>query len=58
MCVLMAKYHDRPMDLADSALVVIAERLATDRLFTLDGDFHVYRLSSGDALQPFPLKDV
>lgn len=41
---LMAKYHDLPMDLADAALVALAERLACRRVFTLDRkDFRVYR---------------
>jgi predicted nucleic acid-binding protein len=41
---LMAKYRDLPMDLADAALVAIAERLSCRRIFTLDRrDFRVYR---------------
>jgi predicted nucleic acid-binding protein len=45
MDTLMTKYHDVPMDVADASLVVSAERLALARIFTLDGDFAVYRLS-------------
>lgn len=42
---LMAKYEDLPMDLADATLVVLAERLGTLRVFTLDErDFSVYRV--------------
>ncbi len=42
---LMAKYHDLPMDFADATLVVLAERLGTPRIFTLDRkDFGAYRL--------------
>ena len=34
VAVLMAKYRDRPMDLADASLVVIAERLGLRQVFT------------------------
>ncbi len=51
---LMAKYQDRPMDLADASLVVAAERLDAKRLFTLDSDFHIYRLFDGSALELVP----
>lgn len=41
---LMLKYHDLPMDLADAALVRVAERDHIPRVFTLDRrDFEVYR---------------
>ena len=43
---LMAKYHDLPMDLADAALVRVAEREQLRRIFTLDRrHFTVYRAS-------------
>jgi hypothetical protein len=42
---LMKKYADRPMDLADAALVRVAEREGTRKVFTVDRkDFTVYRL--------------
>jgi predicted nucleic acid-binding protein len=42
---LMEKYADRPMDLADAALVRVAEREGIDAVFTVDRrDFQVYRL--------------
>jgi len=42
---LMAKYADRPMDLADAALVRVAERDGLDTIFTVDRkDFKVYRM--------------
>jgi hypothetical protein len=41
---LMEKYADRPMDLADATLVALAEELDDQTIFTLDADFHVYRL--------------
>jgi predicted nucleic acid-binding protein len=42
---LMAKYADRPMDLADAALIHVAEREGIRKIFTVDKkDFAVYRL--------------
>ncbi|HEX3391878.1 MAG TPA: PIN domain-containing protein [Solirubrobacteraceae bacterium] len=41
---LMKKYADRPMDLADASLVALAEEREFTRIFTLDSDFHIYRL--------------
>ncbi len=41
---LMQKYRDLPMDLADAALVRVAERERIQTVFTLDRrDFSVYR---------------
>jgi predicted nucleic acid-binding protein len=41
---LMAKHHDLPMDLADAALVRVAEREHIRTIFTLDRrGFEVYR---------------
>jgi predicted nucleic acid-binding protein len=41
---LMLKYRDRPMDLADAALVRVAERERIFTIFTVDrSDFAVYR---------------
>ena len=41
---LMEKYSDLPMDLADAALVRVAEREKIRRIFTLDRrDFTLYR---------------
>jgi uncharacterized protein len=42
---LMIKYADRPMDMADAALLRVAEREGVRTFFTLDRrDFSVYRL--------------
>jgi hypothetical protein len=41
---LMERYADLPMDLADATLVALAEEHDLRRIFTLDSDFHVYRL--------------
>ena len=44
MAELMRKYKDLPMDLADAALVRVAERERIRYMFTLDQrDFRVYR---------------
>jgi predicted nucleic acid-binding protein len=41
---LMWKYRDLPMDLADAALVRVAEREGLRRIFTVDRqDFEIYR---------------
>jgi predicted nucleic acid-binding protein len=43
---LMRKYRDLPMDLADAALVRVAERERIHRVFTIDRrDFEIYRPS-------------
>ena len=44
MRALMEKYADIPMDFADASIVAAAESLNLDTVFTLDSDFHVYRL--------------
>ncbi|MEB3248031.1 MAG: PIN domain-containing protein [Merismopediaceae bacterium] len=41
---LMEKYQDRPMDLADATLVLIAEKQREKRILTLDSDFLFYRI--------------
>ncbi len=42
---LMQQYADLPMDYADATLVVLAEELETNRVFTTDRrDFGVYRI--------------
>ena len=46
MRTLMHKYQDLPMDMADAALVRVAEREGIRRVMTLDRcDFAVYRLA-------------
>lgn len=41
---LMGKYSDKPMDLADATLVLIAEVKKIRKIFTLDkSDFSIYR---------------
>lgn len=54
MPILMRRYADTPMDLADASLVVLAETFGATRVFTLDSDFFVYRLADGRALEIVP----
>jgi predicted nucleic acid-binding protein len=45
---LMDRYADHRMDLADASLVVVAERLGTRRVLTIDRrDFAAYRIVRG-----------
>lgn len=45
---LMEQYADHPMDLADASLLVAAESLHSNRIFTLDRhDFETYRIRRG-----------
>lgn len=52
--VLMRKYADRPMDLADASLVALAEERNLTRIFTLDADFHIYRLKGRRPFEVVP----
>ncbi|MGD0390110.1 MAG: PIN domain-containing protein [Tepidisphaeraceae bacterium] len=54
MAALMDRYQDVPMDLADASLVAVAEALGDRTVFTLDGDFRVYRLSDGGTFNVVP----
>jgi uncharacterized protein len=51
---LMEAYADTPMSLADATLVALAEERQLNRIFTLDTDFHVYRLRGGQAFEVVP----
>jgi uncharacterized protein len=52
---LMIKYSDRPMDLADAALVRVAEREGIRKVFTVErNDFAVYRLHGRTRLAILP----
>jgi predicted nucleic acid-binding protein len=51
----LEKDRDQAPDLADAALVHLAERERIEHVFTLDrGDFSVYRTASGRALTLLP----
>lgn len=52
---LMRKYRDLPMDLADAALVCVAEREGISRILTVDEkDFRAYRLEGRGAFTLLP----
>ena len=51
---LMDQYADRPMDLADATLVALAEEQNDRRIFTLDSDFHVYRMRGRQRFDVIP----
>ena len=52
--VLMAKYADRPMDLADATLVALAEERGLKKIFTLDDDFRIYRIHGRRSFEVVP----
>jgi len=54
MAMLMDKYRDTPMDLADASLVAAAEARSFRRVFTLDSHFRIYRLQDGSILDVVP----
>lgn len=55
MRALMEQYADLPMDLADAALLRVAEREGIRRIFTLDQrDFRVYRAEGIGSLELVP----
>jgi|SRR3990172_2473260 len=52
---LMEKYKDIPMDFADATLVVLAEEMETDEIFTLDlRGFGAYRMTRKRAFKVWP----
>jgi len=54
VALLMEKYQDIPMDLADASLIAVAETLSLKQVFTVDSDFNIYRLANGSALKCIP----
>ncbi len=52
--LLMTRYKDRPMDLADASLVVAANALGLRRVFTTDGDFLGYRTEDNNSFEIVP----
>ncbi len=50
IAAIMQKYADLPADFADASLVAMCERLGIENIASLDGDFDVYRLANGRAL--------
>jgi uncharacterized protein len=52
LAVMMAKYGDLPMDLADASLLWLADSAGVRDILTLDArDFAIYRLSGGHRLR-------
>jgi uncharacterized protein len=51
--VLMEQYRDRPMDLADATLVLVAEKTGYRQILTLDSDFLFYRIGDRDTFTEF-----
>jgi thiol-disulfide isomerase/thioredoxin/predicted nucleic acid-binding protein len=56
MAELMDRYQNVPMDLADASLVAVAEASGDRTIFTLDGNFRVYRLADGGLFDIVPEK--
>jgi len=54
MSELMKKYRDVPMDFADASLVAAAEALGTNKIFTLDSDFNIYRMNGRKHFEIIP----
>jgi predicted nucleic acid-binding protein len=54
MAELMARYRNIPMDLADASLVAVAKSRHLRRLFTVDSDFYIYRMTDGTVLEVIP----
>ena len=50
----MAAYQDFPMDVADASLVVLADRLGTRRIFTIDTHFYAFRALDGSPFDVVP----
>lgn len=42
---LLKRYESVPMSLADACLVRMAEQFSESRVFTMDGDFKIYRMN-------------
>ena len=53
---LMEKYQDRPMDLADASLVLVAEQTGARQILTLDSDFLFYRIGNQDTFDIIPVQ--
>lgn len=47
VAVLMERYRNVPMDLADASTVAVAESLSLRRVFAVDSDSYIYRLADG-----------
>ena len=52
----MAKYADRPMDLADANSRRTCEERALKRIFTLDDHFRIYRIHGRTTFETIPAR--
>ena len=48
---IFRKYRDRRIDLADAALIHLANEFQTADILTVDSDFHVYRWGNNNAFR-------
>ena len=56
--ILMQKYADLPMDLADASLVILAEEIGGGRILSTDQrDFHAYRWKNHKPFENLLLPD-
>lgn len=53
---LMEKYQDRPMDLADASLLLVAEQTGARQILTLDSDFLFYLINNQDTFDILPVQ--
>lgn len=51
LIVLMDKYRDRPMDLADASLIMLSMQTGIHDIITFDSDFDFYRLPDRSKLK-------
>lgn len=51
LLALMEQYSDRPMDLADTTLVLAAEKTGYRQILTIDSDFLFYRISDRNTFE-------
>lgn len=52
--VILRKYRDQHIDLADACLIHLASELRTGDILTLDNDFKLYRWGANRAFSPVP----
>jgi predicted nucleic acid-binding protein len=56
---LMDKYSDRPMDFADATIVLLAQRLSLNTVFTVDfNDFATYRIERQKRFRILPSREI
>ncbi|CAN5440188.1 PIN domain-containing protein [soil metagenome] len=51
---LMGKYENVPMAFADASLAALAEASSSNRVFTLDSDFTIYRFRESYSFEIIP----